>query len=74
VMQSHAMGYSPWTYGYWTQAPPPLQDFTGNPPPDPEAAEEAPAGAAPEAKAAAPSALGQGKGGQSPANLTESRP
>ena len=23
VMQSHAMGYSPWTYGYWTKEPPP---------------------------------------------------
>lgn len=74
VMQSHAMGYSPWTYGYWTQPPPPLSAFTGNTAPAPEAAEEAPAAeVAAEAKAAAPSALGQGKGGQSPANLTEGR-
>ena len=28
-MQSHAMGYSTWSYGYWAYPPPPLSDFTG---------------------------------------------
>lgn len=33
VMQSHPMGYSPFTFGYWSQAPAPLSSFgvnTGN--------------------------------------------
>ncbi len=61
VMQSHAMGYSPWTYGYWTEEPPPLTDFTGNPEPSPEGgAEGVPSGPRP-----ALSMLGQGKGGRS---------
>ncbi|HXT21728.1 MAG TPA: sorbitol dehydrogenase [Thermoanaerobaculia bacterium] len=30
AMQSHAMGYSPWTFGYWAASPPPLSAFTGN--------------------------------------------
>lgn len=33
VMQSHPMGYSPFTFGYWSQAPGPLSSFgvnTGN--------------------------------------------
>jgi hypothetical protein len=34
VMQSHAMGNSTWTFGYWRSAPPPLTDFTGNQAPD----------------------------------------
>ena len=33
VMQSHAMGYSTFTFGYWADDPPPLTDFTGNPAP-----------------------------------------
>lgn len=86
VMQSHAMGYSTWSYGYWADPPPPLSDFTGNAPAvDEAAAPAAPAGAeeAPLAGAAAagvpawrgtaPSTLGQGKGGQSPADLAEGR-
>jgi len=28
-MQSHPMGYSTWSYGYWADPPPPLSDFTG---------------------------------------------
>jgi hypothetical protein len=33
VMQSHPMGYSPFTFGYWSQTPAPLSSFgvnTGN--------------------------------------------
>ena len=33
VMQSHPMGFSPFTFGYWSQAPGPLSSFgvnTGN--------------------------------------------
>lgn len=30
VMQSHAMGNSTFTYGYWAEDPPPLSAFTGN--------------------------------------------
>jgi len=33
VMQSHPMGYSPFTFGYWSQVPAPLSSFgvnTGN--------------------------------------------
>jgi hypothetical protein len=33
VMQSHPMGYSPFTFGYWSQVPAPLNSFgvnTGN--------------------------------------------
>jgi len=30
AMQSHAMGYSTFTFGYWADDPPPLADFTGN--------------------------------------------
>jgi hypothetical protein len=29
-MQSHAMGHSAWTFGYWATEPPPLSAFTGN--------------------------------------------
>lgn len=29
VMQSHAMGSSTLTFGYWNTDPPPLEDFTG---------------------------------------------
>lgn len=78
VMQSHAMGYSPWSYGYWKNEPPPLSDFTGNPEPSIPAMAAAPAAAAGVGRRApaaavgrrAPSALGQGKGGQSPASLS----
>jgi hypothetical protein len=80
AMQSHAMGFSTWTYGYWADPPPPLTDFTGNPPPQTAAvpAEAAiPAGAAaasaPALAAAPPSTLGQGKGGKSPADLAGGR-
>lgn len=76
VMQSHAMGYSPWTYGYWTKEPPPLADFTGNPaPPQPGRA----GGAAEAVSAPIParlrptlSALGQGKGGRSASDFAAS--
>jgi hypothetical protein len=27
VMQSHPMGYSEWTFGYWADDPPPLETF-----------------------------------------------
>jgi len=30
VMQSHPMGYSPFTFGYWSQAPAPLSSFGVN--------------------------------------------
>ena len=33
VMQSHPMGFSPFTFGYWSQTPGPLSSFgvnTGN--------------------------------------------
>ena len=80
AMQSHAMGFSTWTYGYWADPPPPLTDFTGNPPPAVAAGSAAaavPAGvaaaSAPARTAVAPSALGQGKGGQSPADLAGGR-
>jgi hypothetical protein len=82
AMQSHAMGYSTLTYGYWAAPPPPLADFTGNAAPAAPAgltaAEPAlPAGAAAVTaqawKGTAPSTLGQGKGGQSPADLVEGR-
>ena len=74
-MQSHAMGYSTWSYGYWADPPPPLSAFTGRTVPAEAAAPEAEASA--EAEAAAPALLrgapvnatGQGKGGQSPARL-----
>lgn len=67
AMQSHAMGYSTWTYGYWAQEPPPLSDFTGNPTPQVPVAD---AGRPTTAAAPrAPSTVGQGKGGQSPASL-----
>lgn len=71
VMQSHAMGYSPWTYGYWTEEPPPLTDFTGNPPPD--LSEAAATGEIVPAKLRpALSALGQGKGGRSASDFAAS--
>ncbi|HEX2164050.1 MAG TPA: sorbitol dehydrogenase [Thermoanaerobaculia bacterium] len=78
AMQSHAMGFSTWSYGYWASPPPPLTDFTGNPAPAPpaDAAAEVPAGTAAAslpAEAAAASTLGQGKGGQSPADLVGGR-
>ncbi len=74
VMQSHAMGYSPWTYGYWTKEPPPLSDFTGNPPPSPQSPPSLRTAAAAETIDAAPlrpalSVLGQGKGGRSPSDF-----
>lgn len=31
VMQSHPMGDSNYRYGYWSKAPSPLSDYTGNP-------------------------------------------
>lgn len=80
AMQSHAMGYSTWSYGYWAAPPPPLSDFTGRSVPAPPA-EAAPAAAEPAAALAAAeaprtaarrapvNATGQGKGGQSPARL-----
>jgi len=37
VMQSHAMGNSTWTFGYWAKQPPALDEFTGNFPPAPPA-------------------------------------
>lgn len=79
AMQSHAMGFSTWTYGYWADPPPPLTDFTGNPPPAAAGVAEAavPAGAAaasaPARAAVPPSTLGQGKGGQSPGDLAGGR-
>lgn len=78
TMQSHAMGFSTWSYGYWASPPPPLSDFTGNPAPAPpaDAAAEVPAGTAAAsmpAAAATASTLGQGKGGQSPADLVGGR-
>lgn len=40
-MQSHAMGNSTWTFGYWKDAPPPLSDFTGgNPILDPDSSSD----------------------------------
>ena len=27
VMQSHPIGYSMWSFGYWAEDPPPLKDF-----------------------------------------------
>jgi hypothetical protein len=73
VMQSHAMGYSPWTYGYWTEEPPPLTDFTGNPaPPEPSgAAEKVLAPIAAKLRPAL-SRLGQGKGGRSASDFAAS--
>ena len=76
-MQSHAMGYSTWSYGYWADPPPPLSDFTGRTAAaDAEAAAAAAAAAQPAAATARPAlgrapvnATGQGKGGQSPASL-----
>lgn len=38
-MQSKAMGYSTWPYGYWASPPPPLDDFTGQPIPGAEGSE-----------------------------------
>lgn len=79
AMQSHAMGFSTLSYGYWASSPPALEDFTGNPAPTPAAPAEAAlaAGAAavtaPAWRGTAPSTLGQGKGGQSPADLVEGR-
>lgn len=73
VMQSHAMGYSPWRYGYWSEAPPPLTDFTGNPEPDSAVTEPPEAFPLTELQRA-PSTLGQGKGGQSPASLSAGDP
>lgn len=77
-MQSHAMGYSTWQYGYWADPPPPLSDFTGRDVSAPEAQAE------PESVDLAPlrpahhqgpvSATGQGKGGQSPAALAGDHP
>jgi len=32
AMQSHAMGNSTFTFGYWAETPPPLAAFTGNTP------------------------------------------
>ena len=32
VMQAHAMGYSEFTFGYWSAPPPPLSDFGANVP------------------------------------------
>lgn len=67
AMQSHAMGYSPWTYGYWTKEPPPLSNFTGNPPPAADTAAAETVDAAPVRPAL--SSLGQGKGGRSPSDF-----
>jgi|GEM_PF-420776 len=77
-MQSHAMGYSTWQYGYWADPPPPLSDFTGRDVPAPADKAE------PEsielvllrpARARGPvNAAGQGKGGQSPASLAGDHP
>jgi len=73
AMQSHAMGYSTWQYGYWAESPPPLTAFTGNPAPGSQAGSggggQGSRGTAAEAQS--PSTLGQGKGGQSPAALPE---
>lgn len=33
VMQSHAMGNSTYTFGYWAEDPPALDEFTGQPSP-----------------------------------------
>ena len=30
VAQAHPMGYSEWTFGYWSSPPPSLSDFTGS--------------------------------------------
>lgn len=78
VMQSHAMGFSTLTYGYWAQSPPPLSAFTGNPDPAAPAGEEVPAGTAAasapaHAETAPPSTLGHGKFGQSPADQVGGR-
>lgn len=70
-MQSHAMGFSTLSYGYWAETPPPLSAFTGNPAPSPEAAEAAASAAPSPRRPPAPSTLGQGRGGQSPASLVE---
>lgn len=75
-MQSHAMGYSTWQYGYWADPPPPLSDFTGREVPAAPAEAES-IGLVPlrPARARGPvNATGQGKGGQSPAALGGDHP